>query len=496
MPKLASKHVNAELINFVDFTGGLNLARPAEGIAGNEMQVAENFEYAPDTGLLRVRGGIAPVYTFPEAVTDIIPIAGGNAALVRSGDDLHNLTDGVALKIGSVDGGGPVSFEYWGDDKSSVVMAFGAHLHLYDGTTLKMIDTENAPDAASAVYYRAGRIAAAQENNDTIWFSGVGDPEHWTEGNDGDAIKVEIGYKDGCRMSALGSLAGDMLIFKRPVGQPEYGRIYRLTGNYPDWSIIPYSRGASAWNSNTLANVANDLLYLTREGMASMTAVTEYGDFRQGWAGAKINPKLSQNLTERSRLWHIALKGQVWVWDGKNPEIWCYHYQTGEGAWTTLRFPGIVRAVASVQGVTLLGIGNTVYRMSEANPNDVFVVDDALPDEPVEIDVTALWKPRTILRRNQILLKSVMAGYLSTITASAVVKIDTFKLELPLSGQGDRVALDYDIAFLDTDPLVPSNASAVARRRMQIRRWDITPEIIVTNGTFNLSSLGLEIAEV
>ena len=497
MPKLSTKHANAEIVLFTDFSGGLNLARPPESIADNEMQAAINFEFAPDTGLLKVRGGLVPVHSFISPVSDIIPIAGTNSVLVRSGDELWRLDDNTAAKVeifkkkadgteetvSLLEGSEAVSYEYWGDN-NSVLMVFGGPLYLYNGVKLEKIASAEAPTKAHIVFSRNGRVIIAEPEGDIVRYSGVGDPRKWEEGTDADSVSVQVGYKDGCNMKAISTLAGELIIFKCPDGQPEHGRIYRLRGDYPQWSIVPHARGSSAWNPQTVVNVSNDLLFLTREGLGNISTVTEYGDYRMGWAGAKVNPRLSQFLTGKCRVWHIALKGQVWVWDGRGETIWAYHYQIGQnGAWTTLKFPGVVSAVASVYGSTYVGIGNQIYRMNE-NSTD----DNGAP-------INAVWKPRTLLRKNQILLKGVLASYLSTISSTAKVKIDKFELPLPLAGQGDIARMDDDIAAADEDPLIPSRSSMM-RKRCNIRRWDITPEVVVTNGMFNLSSLGLEIAEV
>ena len=93
------------------------------------------------------------------------------------------------------------------------------------------------------------------------------------------------------------------------------------------------------------------------------------------------------------------------------------------------------------------------------------------------------------------LVKQVRANYLCTNTSEAYLRIEGLSLPLPMNGQGDIAALDDDIAALDVDPLVPYR-TAVMRRRCNIRRWDVTPEVVVSNGLFSLSSIGLEIAEV
>lgn len=505
MSKLATKHSNAEIITFSDFSGGLNLSKPSEFIENNEMSVADNLEFSPNTGTLKIRGGIVPVYTFPNPVTDIFPVAGADSMLVKSGMEIYKFTLDEVTLLGEVDGDLPGVYEFWGENKE-LLLAFGRHLHIYDGKTLKRITTQDAPEYVNTVTYSYGRVMVTQVREDsirssvdTIRYSGLGDPFKWTYDEAYDAVHVEVGYKDGCDMTAIAEMAGEILVFKCPPGQPEYGRVYRLQGASLDtWNVIPYATGLSAWNPNAIVNISNGLLFLTKEGLASLETVSEYGDFRQTWAGAKINPTILSKLTDQCRLWHIPSRGQVWLWDGESNEIWVYHVQMG-GAWTKFIFHGPVRAVAYINKDTYLAIGNILYKMSDQHAKDQIeeIVTGSLDEEEVDPTVPILgkWRPKMLIRRNQILVKGMTAAYMSSIEVTGVMIVEGFRMPLPITTGGDIAALDTDIAVLDTDPLVVFQSS-ITRRRCNIRKWSITPEIQITNGMFNLFFVNLELAEV
>jgi hypothetical protein len=411
---------------------------------------------------------------------------------------MYRFSNGAAVIVGEVDGNLPGVYEFWGENKD-LLMVFGGHLHIYDGRTITRIQTEDAPEHANTVAYRTGRVMITETQSDTIRYSGVGDPMRWTEDTDMDAVRLDIGYKDGCDMTAIAEMAGEILVFKCPPDQPEYGRIYRLQGNYPSWNVIPYAEGISAWGPNAVVNVSNNLLFITKEGLASLETVSEYGDFRQTWAGANINPALWNKLTGQCRQWHIPPRSQVWLWDGKSSEVWVYHPQMS-GAWTKFSFHGPVTAAAHIDNETYIAVGRVLYKMSDSYSKDQLeeVIGDADPEEQDEehtIPIVGKWRPKTLIRRNQILVKGMTAGYISSIDASGVMKVEGFRMPLPMTAQGDIAALDTDISALDTDPLVPFQSSIV-RRRCNIRKWEITPEIEITNGAFNLSFVNLELAEV
>ncbi|GHV45854.1 hypothetical protein FACS1894204_06170 [Synergistales bacterium] len=489
MPKLANKHKNAELVVFADFSGGLNLALPPESIAMNEMQECVNFEFAPDTGLLRVRGGLNAVYTFNAPVTDIIKIAESRTMLVRSGDYIYKLyvAEGVtATYIGTVDGDRPASYELWGED--GAVMAFGGKLYVYDGTDVTAVTGDGAPEAAETVYVRSGRVGVTEVEGDEMRFSGVGDPTMWTDvtADDSSAKSVQIGYKDGCNIKAVAGIAGEIVIFKCPDGEPEIGRIYRLQGDYPDWAVVPYSRGSSAWNAQSVANVGSDVLFLTREGLGNLATVTEFGDYKLRWAGAKVNPAMSKELTDGCRLIHIPARGQVWVTDGQSDTVWCYHYEIGGGAWTKLKFPGLVKSVATSHGEVFLSVGNTVYNMNPRFESD----GESAP-------IPATMKPKTIVRNNPVLLKMVTGSFTSNATSDVKLRIARLELTFPARVYGGHIAFsDDEKACLDDEPLVLPTNAVTLRKRCSIRYERLTPEVEVINGIFSLASVRLEIAEV
>jgi hypothetical protein len=305
-------------------------------------------------------------------------------------------------------------------------------------------------------------VFLTETGSDTLRASGVGDLANWRQDTDMDSISVEVGYKDGCDMKAVIEFAGEMIAFKAPPGRPEWGRVYRLQGRYPDWNVQLYSRGNSTWNARSAVSIPNDVLFLSKGGMMSLGTVTEYGDFKIGWAGSKVNAALAPTLTEGCRMWHLPSKGQAWVSDGAGNEVWVYHYQIQ--AWTKFAFGGRVKAVFDDGADTYVGMGDTLYAMSDATP----------------CELPATLRLRTDVKRGQSLIKGIIAGYGSGESTDAKLRLGGCELALPYGGQ------------------IPDGApdTGITRVRCNIRGWQTTPEISVTGGPFSLASLGLEVAEV
>jgi hypothetical protein len=348
------------------------------------------------------------------------------------------------------------------------------------------VDSENAPENAEILYVRDGRVCVSSTGSDTLRISAIGDATGWIDDTDdvSTSKSVDIGYKDGRDIRAIATTLGTIRVFKCPEGQPERGRIYRLQGDFPAWTVTPYSDGESAWNAKSVANVGNDIMFLTRAGLANISSVTEYGDFKLNWAGAKVNPKMGPGLTALCSLRDVPERSQLWVLDGLSGDVWAYHYSIGEGAWTVFRFADTVTAVGSSAGSALVALGEKLYRMDDA-------IED---DDGTKID--GWLRPRTITRRNQVLLKGIMAKFDSNATSEVHLRIEGMEFIIKYDDTGHEAFTDDWDAYLDDEPLVPEPQAAVIRRRCNIRRWSVTPEIVVINGAFRMTMMELEIAEV
>ena len=79
-------------------------------------------------------------------------------------------------------------------------------------------------------------MIADDENN--VRYSGVGDETNWVEdtNDDSSAKFLEVGYKDGGKLFGMINLSSDVLLVK------DNRRLYRLNGEYPNWSLNEVSR--------------------------------------------------------------------------------------------------------------------------------------------------------------------------------------------------------------------------------------------------------------
>ena len=489
MSTKSNKHANAEQKYYGDFSGGLNLSLPAEGLASNEMQLCENFEFDPSTGALRLRPGLALVGAIPGAVRNIVPVAGGSDALLIRGENnaMYRLeANSTPAACGTISGDGELSAAPWGDGDELVLCA-GAHLYYYDGSFVTEVET--SPEICDLCFVRDGRVGVVDSSGDRINYSGVGDCTNWQfmsavsdDWTEMDAVWIEVGYKDGCDLVCVVPLATDLIVFKSPRGRPGAGRIYRVVGSYPDWEVKEAAQGSSAWNSASAQPTVSDVLFLTAEGVASLGTVSDYGDIKMNWPGRKVNPRIAKEICAECAMWRMPSASQMWVRTRAGSRIWVYSYNIG--AWTRFVFSGRVADACDSGLARYAAVGNKVYKMDEN------VSDD---------DGTAFSghiKMQTLRKLGMILVKQLYVGYASMAASVATMLINKHEVALTLGGQlGDLAEEDTDVAALDDDPLL-SAASASVRARINIRTWDATAELVVTHGPFNLNAIGLEIAEV
>ena len=84
----------------------------------------------------------------------------------------------------------------------------------------------------------------------------MGDEETWltNSSDESSGVFVEAGYKDGGQLLAMVNLSQDVLIIKNN------RRVYRLSGEYPDWQMNEVSRDVEARGRLSVCAVADSVL--------------------------------------------------------------------------------------------------------------------------------------------------------------------------------------------------------------------------------------------
>lgn len=339
MAVLSTKHARQQQLSLTDFSGGLNTSTSMSGIEANQLYDVLNMELDSVTNRLRTVSGTVDVLNTP----DITIVAAAwdeindKAILVASDKKVYAADLTGKTQIGTLSGNLYPICASWED---GLLIASGGKLQYYNGSTL--VTLSESPNSTS-VYTRAGRVVVTTENE--VHYSGVGDETNWTEdtGDYSSSVWVEAGYKDGGKFVGMASLSQDMLIFK------DNRRVYRLSGEYPDWSIAEVSRNVECLGRNAFVSIAGTVVVLGRNEVQALQPTSEYGDVKPEGIGTRVTRELSylssstlvRFVPPLSQIWFIGSNGNVLVLD------------TNHNAWFKRKFNSDV--------VDVVSVGNTVY---------------------------------------------------------------------------------------------------------------------------------------
>lgn len=340
MATLSTKHQRQQHVSLTDFSGGLNSSASMSGIGANQLFDVLNMELDSVTNCLKTVAGTQDLFladgmTFEAGVWDEI---NDRFVLVDSDKKVYaSDADGNMTEIGTLTGNLYPICASWED---GLLIASGGKLQYYNGTTLETL--EDSPNSTS-VYTRAGRVVVTSANE--VHYSAVGDETNWTEetGDYSTSVWVEAGYKDGGNFVGMASLSQDMLIFK------DNRRVYRLSGEYPDWSIVEVSRNVECLGRMSFVSIANTVIVLGKNEVQAMQPTSDYGDVKPEGIGAKVMKELAL-LPQNSRVRFVPPLSQVWfIGTGGSVLI----LDTNHQAWFKRKFNSDV--------LDVLPVGNTVY---------------------------------------------------------------------------------------------------------------------------------------
>lgn len=499
MARVSSKHKNVQRIFYPSFNGGLNLSVPPESLERNELKIAENVEFSPSTGAMTVRGGLVWSGRFDSEIDCVVPVAGRRGFLVRrkGKKTLQFFRWELITNVnGSLTGNGEMSIIPWGNEW---LVASGGKLQRFtDASTPQLITISGSPSNCRMVFTRDGRVGVV-DGTDTLKFSAVGDCENWTHDpyDESSAQYIEIGYKDGMNIDAVVPLSRDLMVFKSPDNEPDKGTIFRFTGDTANftWAVLEAAHNTGTFSSKSIQAVGNDVYYITVSGVASLSAVTSYGEIQAQWPDRKVIPALVPLLDDTAKLWNVPVKQQLWILPEKSAkEIWVLDYRAG--IWTTLKFPKTIIYATGVDNALYVFTNRDIYRVE-----DGFSVDNIRNDNGTftKSAIEAKMRMGTLIAGKQLLIKGVFASFGLLPGCEAELWLGKFCMRFSGGGSPDYIydpPNDTQKASEDTDPLYQTGGTLTSRRQCIVRDWAITPEVKITGGCCSLSTIGLETVEV
>ena len=494
MPTLSNKHSNSQIRFYPTFDGGLNLSVPSESMEKNELKEAINVEFSHATGSLRVRGGLVWSGRFEQEIDAVLPVLGKEGFLARAKGTktlYYFLWNNIWAVDGELTGDGDLSIAAWDDD---YLIASGGKLQKFSSDkvvpTLETIT--DSPEESRLVFIRNGRVGVI-DSSDIISFSWIGDCEKWDNDPDdeGTGQFVEIGYKDGMDIDAVIPLSRDLIIFKSPKGEPDKGIIWRLTGDFPDITVVEAAHNTGTFSMKSVVAVSNDVFYATTSGISTLSTVTTYGEVQTSNPDRKVSTALTPRLKASAQLWNIPVKQQLWVLPSSEEKlVWVFDYSLG--IWTNFEFPATPVYAIGVNNELYLFMGRDLYYLNED------YTQDEIRDEG-ESNIEARLKLGTILMGQQTLIKGAFASFEVQPGCDAKLWLGNFNMPFKAGGAIDYIydpPNDTQYASDDDDPLFPLGSVSTSRRRCIVRDWQIVPEIKISGGGCSISTLGLEIVEV
>ena len=475
-------------IIYPSFDGGLNLSVPSESLSRNELKEAVNVELSASIGAMTVRGGL-----FHHGQTGIsaksAAVLPGLRGFLIKGEYLRIFTWNRWLALsGSLTGDGEISLCEW--DGNYLVASGGKLQKLKVRNELTLETIEQSPLVCRQVFVKSGRVGVVTDGN-TIIFSGVGDCEQWTNdpNDDSTAQYLEIGYKDGMNIDAVVPLSRDLIVFKSPSNEPDKGTIFRITGDYPEWTVIEAAHNIGTFSCKSVQAVGNDVYFATVSGLASLSAVTSYGEIQAQWPDRKVSAALSRIVSADAELWNIPVKQQLWLKAHKgSKEIWIYDYRSG--IWTTYEFPGEVKYADGSSDAVYLIIGTSVYEMLDGK------VTDTNDTRSKELAITGKMRMGTLLTGNQVLIRRCFVSFGIQPECRAELKVGGFRMQFSHDRERRYIYGDEKYASESEDKLIDTEKTVTSRRMCIVRDWSITPEVEMTGGGCALSTMGFELSEV
>ena len=165
-----------------------------------------------------------------------------------------------------------------------------------------------------------GRLCVPQGSS--LYFSGVGDFSNWTWGTDIDALFVEIGYKDGGKITYAVVVLDSIIVFK------DNGNIYRLSGSYPLWSVSKLGE-VDIVTSNALI-YGSQIIFGSSSGIKKISATEYYGDFFLSDYQFNMQDKNVQSVSLCSSRNNIIFVSQDYIFEYSNILKGFYIYENNK----------------------------------------------------------------------------------------------------------------------------------------------------------------------
>lgn len=484
------KQGDAQVFSITDFTGGINHMVPPENIQMNEAAFMENFEYDALSGLMKTAPGLTLSFTAAGSITSLFydsyhgvflytVITATTPATVIT---LYSTDLLTSTTVGTLTGASTPFYCPYGD---YVIVSSGNRPQYYDGsslTTITAVEHGGAlPLYSDIAFSRAGRLVLARVGGDYLLYSGVGDHTNWNfTGTDSDAQYIEVGYKDATDIVAAVPLSQDVVVFKS--NSKGLHKAYRISDEYPDWTVKEVSVTADCANKGAAVQAANDVFFVGQSnGFVSLSTVQEYGSVKQADVGAKINRQLTGIADENSQVFHIPVRKQIWIVPDNSGSV--YVYNLVSGTFTRRKMVSRPTGLVVKDGEVYISRGTKILRIDSLS-----ALDDGSP-------IVAYYQTRRFVAGENYVIKRVDAIFSNATAALGTVTAGGVAFSFTTSGIGDYIYSDTEDACNDLDDVaLYTYQSFTGRGNYRTRYFDVF--VTVTSGSVSLRRLDVTVGMV
>lgn len=330
----------------------------------------------------------------------------------------------------------------------------------YDGAYYLCKETHtsvsDAPSKCNGVFIKNGRVYTWHEYR--LVCSGVGDERCWYDNSNDDSTSkwVDIGYKEGeneqAYITGACALSSDIVIIKND------GKVYRLTGDYPDWTLKEIARNITCLNPQCYTSIQNGVFIVGREGMFLLQTTVDYGDVKPANVATGVLGLLGILSVDDSYVQFMPALNQIWIAGYENRFI-CFDLTFQ--AFFQRRFNSSVNGICPYKSSFMLARNHRVVELSDGLYRDEVYSDDAAD---MEWGLTA--KSHTSF--NDFLLKRMRLVYVPLVddfdTAQLITGEDKIKIDIDeASKKSSEIYTDNTLIVSDDRYLFPMNTQFVTK---------------------------------
>lgn len=549
---LSSKH-QQNIVTYGDFTGGLNTTTVPDMIADNQMAECVNMEFNSTTGALQTCCGTALVFQAPENITidrlfydvinNVFLFTDKNTKIVYKSClvDVNGTSIYDREKVGVLTGDRTPTAVMW---DNGLIIASGGRLQYWNGTTLStVVNTfENEMDVykweligatlpsnktasdfsfktkytkdQSYVRYK-GNYYLCKETHESIsgepykchgvfvkngriyvwcdyrlFCSCIGDMHGWYDvsGDDSTSKWIDIGYKEGeneqAYIAGICVLSSDIIIIKND------GKIYRLSGDYPNWSLKEIARNITCLNSRCFTAVQDGVFIVGREGMFLLQTTIDYGDVRPVNVASGILSLMSTLSFETSWVKFLPALNQIWI-AGYDNRFICYDLSFK--AFFQRKFNSTINDICEYKNYFMLAKSNKVVELFAG-----VYQDDKYSAEESNMEWQVVAKSH--LSFYDFLLKRIRVSYVPLTDdfdkAYLITADDKINVDLKESKEkSSNVYTDSAFIIKDTRSIFPMNTQ-VATKWLVYRNKMFGVELQGEGSAVQINRIDMAVAEV